>query len=152
MNALAMITALKKDLEETFDSFRFEDKKTRVAFYLQNEPRIIGENEENEPEPCQIVKLGNGSVSTGPDGNVAHAVVIIKCSDKSEERQGWQDVHNQIDRIITRYIRNPVFGGKYEVQKLNWMHADDDPYPICLGGVELEVKLPDIEVEGTEYD
>lgn len=152
MNALAMVTALKKDLEETFSSFRFENQESRISFYLQNEPRRIGENEESKQNPCQVVKLGNGSVSTGTDGNVAHAVIIIKCRDSQEDRQGWQDVQNQIDRILTRYIRNPVFGEKYEVQKLNWMLADDDPYPICLGGVELEIKLPDVEVEGTEYD
>ena len=152
MNALAMVTALKKDLEDTFSSFRFDDTGSRISFYLQNEPRMIGENEESELEPCQVVKLGNGSVSTGPDGNIAHTVIVIKCRDRREDRQGWQDIQNQIDRILTRYIRNPVFGGKYEVVKMNWMQADDDPYPICLGGVELEVKLPDIETEGTEYD
>lgn len=149
MNAINMLHDLKKDLEETFESFRFENQETRISFYLQNEPRIIGESEEIELEPMQVIKLINGSKNE--ESNKANVIIVIQCKNEEENQQGWIDVQNQIDRIIMRFSRNPIFAGKYEVNKISWALAEDNPYPIYIGGVELEIELPNIEKEGIEF-
>lgn len=150
MNSIAMMQALKDELESLFEDFEFtccENKK--ISFYLQNPPRRRNMSEEEELAPYQELKLLSGQ---SDNETTARVMILIVCKDEMEEQQGWIDVQNQIDRIRLRFLENPIFGGCFEVKSITWQHAEENPYPLCLGGAALEVELPNIEPEGTIYD
>lgn len=151
MNSIAMLLELKKELETLFKDFKFDFCGNRsINFYLQNPPRGIDLSEDDELAPYQEIKLSSGSQSD--KSNVVSVTILIVCLDASEDRQGWIDVQNQIDRIMLRFLENPVFGGCFEITNLSWQQAEEDYYPLAIGGVALDIKLPNIEPEGTIYD
>ena len=150
MNSIAMMQALKDELENLFKDFKFTccgNKK--ITFYLQNPPREIEMSEDEELVPYQELKLLSGQHE---NASTANFMILILCKDETEEQQGWIDVQNQIDRIRLRFLENPIFGGCFEVKSVTWQQAEENPYPLCLGGVSLEVELPNVEPEGTIYD
>lgn len=151
MNSIAMMQELKKELETLFKDFKFDCCGNRpINFYLQNPPREIDLSEDDELAPYQEIKLLSGSESD--KSNVASVTILIVCIDTSEDRQGWIDVQNQIDRIRLRFLKNPVFGSCFEVTNLSWQQAEEDYYPLAIGGVALDISLPNIEPEGTIHD
>ena len=150
MNSIAMMQALKKELETLFKDYQFACCGNKeISFYLQNPPRRRNMSEEEELAPYQEIKLLSGQ---SDNGTTASVMILILCKDEAEEQQGWIDVQNQIDRIRLRFLENPIFGGCFEVKSISWQHAEENPYPLCLGGVALEVEIPSIESEGTIYD
>lgn len=150
MNSIAMMQVLKEELKTLFNGFQFTCCGNKeISFYLQNPPRRCNMSEEEELAPYQEIKLLSGQ---SDNGTTASVMILILCKDETEEQQGWIDVQNQIDRIRLRFLENPIFGGCFEVKSISWQHAEENPYPLCLGGVSLDIELPNIEPEGIIYD
>ena len=150
MNSIAMMQALKDELENLFKDFKFTCcRNKKITFYLRNPPRESEVSEDEELVPYQELELVSGQHENASTANI---MILILCKDETEEQQGWIDVQNQIDRIRLRFLENPIFGGCFEVKSVTWQQAEENPYPLCLGGVSLEVELPNIEPEGTIYD
>lgn len=150
MSVRHLTDELKKELETVFSDFRFNEPEQRVKIFIKDTPRNKGIAEQNTLEPYQVIIPSGGSQDDEED--IANIVILIYTEDKTGEQQGWIDVMNQIDRIKIRFLSNPVFGKCYEVKSINWALADDNPYPKCLGGVELKIAMPEIETEDTFYD
>lgn len=150
MNAIHVMKALKKELQSIFAGYKFNESEEEISIYLWEPPRTIGETEESRQQPYQMIRLMSGSQKE--ESNSASMMVIIVVPNEDEDQQAWQDVVNQIDRIRLRFLRDPIFGGKYEVTELSWLMADDNPYPVYLGGVELTVEIPSIYTEEGFYD
>lgn len=150
MNAINAMKALQKELQNVFNGYRLNNSEEEISFYLWEPPRTIGETEESVLKPYQMIRLLNGS-QKDEESSVSMMIVIV-VPNEDEDQQAWQDVVNQIDRIRLRFLRDHIFGGKYEVTELSWLMADDNPYPVYLGGVELTVEVPFIHTEEGIYD
>lgn len=152
--------ALKKEIESITSDMEFKRPKSEglvpLAVYLQALPvpkradappgqeayQGTIDYSDDEPEesvtncPWCKVMFDGGNVSA-PEGDQSCDVVIaFGIYDNDLNNQGHQYLLNLIDRIYTRFAKNPILDHQYTCSgEFDWALQDEDTYPYYFGAL-----------------
>ena len=104
--------------------------------------------DEHLPEPYIVSEINGGKKATDDDAHIITVAVIICVCDDNTARHGHQDILSIIQRIVERFGKNPVLGGRFVMRPaLDWSLSDEDTYPYYYGGLLMQFEVPAIEKE-----
>ena len=142
--------ALVKELSRLFKDFKLKspnkNEMVELTILPQDLPIIYKyeDDEENEPFPYMIVKLDSGNIDDG-EAHKVKVLILIGIFDNNENKQGYRDVLNIIDRIYIRFGKDRMLDHQYEVEwPFRWQLYEDDTHPYYFGGIEMSFNIPSV--------
>lgn len=124
-----------------------------VNVFAQQLPVITADEEdETQSIPYAVIKILDGSTVNGEPWTVTVGIYLGIC-DMDVQNQGHRHVMVMIQRIIDRFVSEPLLDGKYWAQpEIGWMIDSGDDYPEFFGVVYIKFSVPKIGRRMTEYD
>lgn len=157
MVALHLQDTLAKEVKEMLKDIITEDESGErvegVNVFTQQLPRIRA-NEKDAPKtiPHAVVKLLDGATVSDEPWTVAVGV-YLGVRDTGRENQGHKHVMVMIQRIIDRFVSDPLLDDRYWAQPdMVWELDAEDLYPNFYGGICIKFSVPKIGRRMTEYD
>lgn len=157
MVALHLQDALAEEVGDILKDIITEDESGErvegVNVFTQQLPRIRA-NEKDPPKtiPHAVVKLLDGGTVNEEPWTVAVGV-YLGIRDTGRENQGHRHVMAMIQRIIDRFVSEPLLDNRYWAQPdMVWELDAEDLYPNFHGGVCIKFSVPKIGRSMTEYD
>ena len=151
MTVLDAQKALAEDLRVLFADTRLkgEDGKKRSISIFESmipHPQTV---EEPEPFPYAVVRADSGKfVEDSDDTSTAKLLILLGVYDDDEKYPLDRDVLMLIDRIAERYSKNYILSDYFQrVGEIEWSISDEDTYPYCFGGLEINFTIPKIPKE-----
>lgn len=124
----------------------------RLKSYVHSLPVKQGDDDvlldEHLPEPYIVSEIQGGKKASDDDGHTVTVYVVICVCDDNTARHGHQDILSIIQRIVERFGKNPVLGGRFVMKPaLDWSLSGEDTYPYYYGGLLMQFEVPAIEKE-----
>ncbi len=146
-----LLKEIVKDLTTVFSGYRLINQKDKLAalnIYPYNLPEKIEEADEAH-FPYIIVMPQIGKLDL--DSESVTTTLTIGVYDLSENKQGFADILNIIEKYKNHLIYERLIGG-YEVQyPIVWEMQDEDTHPAYYGGMEIAWKLKPMESKEEGY-
>lgn len=140
--------ALVNELSILFKDFKLKspskNEMTGWTIFPQDLPFTYKyeDDEKNEPFPYMIVKLDSGNADDG-EAHKVKVLILIGIFDDNENKQGYRDVINVIDKIYIRFGKDRVLDHQYVAEwPFRWQLYEDDTYPYYFGGIEMNFDIP----------
>lgn len=96
--------------------------------------------------PAIQVRIDSGTVK-GPEKQQQVTLAIVICTwDNDTEREGIVEVYNIIQRIMTRFMSDPVFGAFEAQYPMDWAIQQEETPPYYYGAVSIPVALPIVAI------
>jgi len=153
MTPLELIDALKEELEEMFEEWRYKCQKgtlVPINVYEQNLPKLeVDYSENEEPVPYIIIRLVKGTDSGEKDSFYTVSVcLIVAVWDGDSDTQGYRDVQNIFDKIYLRFHKNPNLRNKAAYTgEWNWVAQEDNYYPYFIAACNLDFRIAAVRKE-----
>ncbi len=157
MTAAHLQDALMEDVREILKDIITEDKSGErvegVNVFAQQLPVFRArEGDASKTLPYAVVKLLDG-VTANEDPWTVTAGIYLGVRDMDQENQGHRHVLVMIQRIIDRFVSEPLLAKKYWAQpEMEWALDTEDLYPNFYGAVCIKFSVPKIGRRMTEYD
>ncbi|WP_106494886.1 hypothetical protein [Lentibacillus sp. Marseille-P4043] len=137
---------LKIRLLQEFNHFKLKNLTNDYAPIKIFEQHLPNKGKEKEdPYPCIIIRLADGSKTDPEEGNKTKVQFIIGVVDRNSNNQGYKDAVNVANRITDNLERNPLINDQYELGlPINWAYHDEDAEPYFFVGIETNWKTPQI--------
>lgn len=151
MTVLDAQKALAADLQTLFADFKLKgenDEMHSMTVYENGLPHP--QTEDNwDPFPYTIVRADSGKfVEESDESSTAKFLILIGVCDYNENYPLDRDVLMLIDRIAERYSKNYILSNYFQrAGEIEWSISDEDTYPYCFGGVEINFTIPKIAKE-----
>lgn len=157
MTAAHLQDALMEDVREILKDIITEggsgERVEGVNVFAQQLPVFRAhEGEASKTMPYAVVKLLDGAtVNEGPW--TVTAGIYLGIRDRDQENQGHRHVMVMIQRIIDRFVSEPLLAERYRAQpEIEWALDTEDLYPNFYGAVCIKFSVPKIGRKMTEYD
>lgn len=157
MTAAHLQDALMEDVREILKDIITEggsgERVEGVNVFAQQLPVFRAhEGEASKTMPYAVVKLLDGAtVNEGPW--TVTAGIYLGIRDRDQENQGHRHVMVMIQRIIDRFVSEPLLDERYWAQpEMEWALDTEDLYPNFYGAVRIKFSVPKIGRRMTEYD
>ena len=157
MTAAHLQDALMEDVREILKDIITEggsgERVEGVNVFAQQLPVFRAhEGEASKTMPYAVVKLLDGAtVNEGPW--TVTAGIYLGIRDRDQENQGHRHVMVMIQRIIDRFVSEPLLAERYRAQpEIEWALDTEDLYPNFYGAVCIKFSVPKIGRRMTEYD
>ena len=177
MNARALQTAIKEDLESLFSGVPYktppQSAGNRPAFYPDS-PETLPDEETpgsgtirvfeqelpirepgitEDPFPYIIVRLDTGGVDSPTDPHKASIILLIGVYDDDKQNQGHKSVLEIMETIQTHYEKFPTLcGGNFQfTDPFQWTLQDEPSWPYFYGACSLAFNLYAQRTEGSKY-
>lgn len=157
MIATHLQDALMEDVREILKDIITKDKSgERVEganVFAQQLPVFRAhEGDASKTLPYAVVKLLSG-VTANEDTWTVTAGIYLGVCDMDQENQGHRHVLVMIQRIIDRFVSEPLLDERYWAQpEMEWALDTEDLYPNFYGAVCIKFSVPKIGRRMTEYD
>lgn len=146
MTVLDAQKALAEDLRVCLADTRLkgEDGKIHAITVFENMLPHYNTDEERDPIPYAIVRADSGKfVEDSDDNNTAKFLILLCVVDEDEKYPTNRDILLLIDRIVERYPINCILSDFFRrVGDIEWSISDEDTFPYCFGGVEINFTIP----------
>lgn len=119
------------------------------AVPYEKSEEIWQEEEGNEALfPYFVVRVDGASYRKQErDGrNQAHIMVAFAVYDEDPYLRGYYTLTSIMERIVGRFLENPVLGEFFCKDEICLEFQEDDTYPHFFGGIEMFWDLPDVVV------
>lgn len=125
-------------------------KRKKLNFYAQDTP--INQTEsgrEIDPCPYIIVRLNTGSDEGNRDSNnIVNVIFIVGLWDDAVDVQGYRDVMDIIQKIYTRYHKDPMLMNQFMYAgNFNWKMQEDNYFPYFFAACSLDFLIPAVRRE-----
>ncbi len=158
MTALELQNALMEDIPKTLKDVITEDESEKrisgVKIFAQQLP-VITSDEEDIPQffPYAVVKILKGQTQEDEPWTVT-AGIYLGVYDPGDENQGHKHVMVMIQRIIDRFVSDPLLDNRYWAQQdIQWaLDTDPENRPYFFGGVCIDFSVPKIGRRMPVYD
>lgn len=157
MTASHLQDALAEEVKEILKDIITEDEAGErvegVNVFTQQLPRIrANERDSTKALPYAVVKLLDGVTADEEPWTVSVGIYLGIC-DRGRENQGHRHVMVMIQRIIDRFVSEPLLDDRYWAQpETEWALDTEDLYPNFYGAVCIKFSVPKIGRRMTEYD
>ncbi len=157
MTALHLQEALMEDVKEILKDIITEGESggrvSGVNVFAQQLPVIrVNEKDASKTLPYAVVKLLDARTEENCPWTVT-AGIYLGVRDTGRENQGHRHVMVMVQRIVDRFISEPLLDEKYWAQQdIEWALDTEDLYPNFYGGVCIKFSVPKIGRRMTEYD
>ncbi len=145
-----LLDEIVKDLTVVFQGYRLINQKDNLAalnIYEYNLPEKK-EEEDEEHFPYIIVRPVLGRLNL--DDETVTTTLTIGIYDENENKQGFADIMNMIEKYKNHLIHERLIGGYEVLYPINWELQDDDSHPAYFGGMEMTWKLQSMKPEEEE--
>lgn len=146
-----LLKEMVKDLTMVFRGYRLINQRDNIVS-LNIYPYNLPEKKEDEDEdhfPYIIIMPQTGKLDLDNEGVIT--TLTIGVYDESENKQGFADILNIIEKYKNHLIYERLIGG-YEVQyPIIWEMQDEDTHPAYYGGMEIAWKLKPMESKEEGY-
>lgn len=153
MTPLELQDELVGEMSRILDGYAYKTPKGKyipIHVFPQNIP-MSGTDDEDDPVPYIIVRLGSGEDDGSSDSsNMVSVIVIIGIWDDSMDMQGHRDVMNIIQKIYQRFHENSDLNRKAAYAgKFKWAIQEDldECYPYYFGACSMDFQIPAIRRE-----
>lgn len=149
----ALIEDVREILKDIITEGRSGERVEGVNVFAQQIPVFrANEGDASKTLPYAVVKLIDGrTVNEEPWTVIAGIYLGIRDTDR--ENQGHRHVLVMIQRIIDRFVSEPLLAKKYWAQpEMEWALDTEDLYPNFYGAVCIKFSVPKIGRRMTEYD
>ena len=151
MTPLMLQDDLVEEIRRIFEGCRYREPSGNcvpVNVFAQNIP-VNQTDEEDEPFPYIIVRLGSGSDSgKGDSFNTVDISMVIGTWDDSADAQGHRDVMNMIQKIYERFHEAPCLNGRaVYTGEFEWVMREDLYHPYFFGACGMSFNIPAIRRE-----
>lgn len=149
MIATHLQEALMEDLKEILKDIITEDtsggRVSGVNVFAQQLPVIrANEKEASKTLPYAVIKLLDGETEEDDPWTVTVGI-YLGIRDTDRENQGHRHVMVMIERIVDRFVSNPLLDDRYWAQQdIEWALDSEDLYPNFYGGVCIKFSVPKI--------
>lgn len=157
MTALELQDALMEDVEKTLKDVITEEESEEeisgVKMFAQQLPVIISDEEDvSQFFPYAVIKILQGQTQEEEPWTVT-AGIYLGVYDPGEENQGHRHVMVMIQRIIDRFVSDPLLDKRYWAQQdIEWELGSEDNHPYFFGGVCIKFSVPKIGRRLPVYD
>lgn len=157
MTALHLQDALAEEVKETLKDIITEDEAGErvegVNVFTQQLPAIRAhERDGARALPYAVVKLLDGR-TVNEDPWTVTVGVYLGVWDRDRENQGHRHVLVMIQRIVDRFVSEPLLDDRYWAQpEMEWALDVEDLRPEFYGCVCIKFSVPKIGRRMTEYD
>lgn len=149
MIAAYLQEALMEDVKEILKDIITEDasggRVSGVNVFAQQLPVIrANEKEASKTLPYAVIKLLDGETEEDDPWTVTVGI-YLGIRDTDRENQGHRHVMVMIERIVDRFVSNPLLDDRYWAQQdIEWALDSEDLYPNFYGGVCIKFSVPKI--------
>lgn len=102
---------------------------------------IMGDGDgEEDPYPYCVIRVDSGSLQSPLANHEVRVYLIFGIWDDDMAGQGYQAVLTMIQRIMERFINNPVLLGKYMMNVdagMDWILDEENQYPYYFGSMAM---------------
>ncbi|MBP1924595.1 hypothetical protein J2Z76_000448 [Sedimentibacter acidaminivorans] len=154
MIPLDLQDALVSRMKEEFSNIRLKNIKNEMvplSFFPQHLPNHRKSEDDNDPYPCIIIRIANGSEINETEASSAIIQFIIGVVERDSNNQGYKDALTVANKIMESLKKRPTIGGRYELTlPINWAYNDEDADPYFFAGLETNWKTPSYIREDVE--
>lgn len=152
MTVLNAQKALADELRILLSDYKLKgenDEMKSMSVFEDMVPHPSSEDDEFSFFPYTIVRAQSGkAVEESEEESTAKFLILIGVYDSEEKYPLNRDVLMLIQRIIERFSKNYILGGFYQRKgEIEWTISDEDVYPYCFGGLEINFTIPKIYKE-----
>lgn len=157
MIAAHLQEALMEDVKEILKDIITEDasggRVSGVNVFAQQLPIIrANEKEASKTLPYAVIKLLDGETEEDNPWTVTVGI-YLGIRDTGRENQGHRHVMVMIERIVDRFVSEPLLDNRYWAQQdIEWALDSEDLYPNFYGGVCIKFSVPKIGRRMTDGD
>lgn len=157
MTALYLQEALMAEVKEILKDIITENESggrvSGVNVFKQQLPVFrANEREASKTLPYAVVKLLDGNTKVDYPWTVT-AGIYLGVRDSDRENQGHRHVMVMIQRIVDRFVSEPLLDNKYWAQQdMEWALDTENLHPNFYGAVCIRFSVPKIGRRMTEYD
>lgn len=151
MTPIFLQRSLVEELKALFaDFYSTEDiSKTppKVNVYQQDLPITLG-SDEDETVPYIIVRIDSGNIPELNEQERVEVILVFCVKATNENRQGYLDVMNMIQRVKERFFKKFSVGKYFNFDPpFEWAVQDEDTFPYFYGAVKMNFYCPGIMLE-----
>lgn len=149
----ALVEEVKEILKDIITQDISGERVEGVNVFAQQLPVFrANEGDTSKTLPHAIVELLNGTTVGEEPWTVTVGIHLGVC-DTDRGNQGHRHVMVMIQRIIDRFISDPLLDDRYLAQpEMEWALDTETLYPEYYGGVCIKFSVPKIGRRMTEYD
>lgn len=157
MTASRLQDALVEEVKEILKDIITDDgsggRVCGVNVFAQQLPVFrAGEGDASKALPYAVVKLIDGVTTDEVPWAVTAGIYLGVC-DRERANHGHRHVMVMIQRIVDRFVSEPLLDDRYRAQpEMEWALDTDDLYPNFYGAVCIKFSVPKIGRRMTEYD
>lgn len=152
MTPIFLQKSLVEELKALFAGFCSKDdvvgKCSQVNIFPQDLPIAFGGDEE-ERVPYIIVRIDSGNIQELNQQERVEMILVFCVKSTNENRQGYLDVMNMIQRVKDRFFRKFRLGEYFFFEPpFEWAVQEEDTFPYFYGAVKMNFYCPAIILEG----
>lgn len=158
MTALELQDALMEEVEKTLKDVitekESEEEISGVKIFSQQLPVITSDEEDvSQFFPYAVIRMLEGQTQEEEPWRVT-AGIHLGVYDPGEENQGHRHVMVMIQRIIDRFVSDPLLDNRYRAQQeIQWeLDTDLENHPYFFGVVWIAFSVPKIGKRLPIYD
>jgi len=141
------ITKLFKGATFTCPTERGENTQRELNVYGQMMPiQTVNDEYADTIEslaPAVQVRLDSGSAEAANRQQQVVIAIVICTYDNGTEREGITEVYEIIQKIMQRFMQDPLFGKAFEAQyPFDWAIQQEETPPYYYGAVTVRCALP----------
>lgn len=148
MTVNGLIDEIEKELKEVFKDFRLknnEGEEKKLKIFNQDLP-IKSKRNDKSNFPYIIIRVEGGKIQNKDSLYNCEICFIVGVYDGDENRQGFRDVLNIINKVYYHFFTKKIIGKKYEIEyPIEWTPQDEDTYPYFFGGIRTNWTLAQVE-------
>ena len=104
--------------------------------------KLMPDEETNgmDPYPFCVVRFDGGKLETLGSTTKITTELIFGVYDETLENKGHQTLLNIFERVMERFVQDPVLNGCYRMNKedgIEWILNDEDWYPYFIGAMSM---------------
>lgn len=157
MTAAYLQEALMEDVKETLKDIITEDasggRVSGVHVFAQQLPVLrANEKDASKTLPYAVVKLLDGETD-GDDPWTVTVGIYLGIRDTDRQNQGHRHVMVMIERIVDRFVSDPLLDNQFWAQQdIQWELDSENLYPNFYGGICIKFSVPKIGRRMTAHD
>lgn len=105
------------------------------------------------PFPWAMVKLEEGNIPEPGADQKVNVIIVLGIFDDSQENKGHETIVLVIERIMERFLKNPLLSGQFTLVPIDnnhlvqWSLQDEDTYPYYYGAIAMAFQTPGFQRE-----
>lgn len=144
---ISLVEELKALYADFYSTDDISKKPSKVNVYQQDLPIVFGSDGE-EPVPYVIVRIDSGNIQELNEQERVAVILVFCVKATNENRQGYLDVMNMIQRVKERFFKNFSVGKYFFFEPpFEWAVQDEDTFPYFYGAVKMNFYCPGIMLE-----